>query len=218
MKRFIVIFILCLGFGTLMAQESAVTLKNAGIDALKVKNYAKALMNFEKANAALGTGDPDYAMIYNCAICAIQIKDYEKAIKYFDQTIAGNYKPEDSYYNKAVVRNMQKKDDEYVKALNEGIAKFPENPKFKMALSKYYIMEGSVQYNNGAKLLKSAIDKLKSKKYKDAKDPAYLADIEKVKKEFSDALPSLDKALELNPADATAKTIKANCEQQLKVL
>jgi len=59
---------------------------------------------------------------------------------------------------------------------------------------------------------------VKAKKYKDTKDPAYLADIEKVKKEFSDAIPSLEKAIQLNPADANAKTIKANCEKQLKTL
>ena len=162
MKKVIFIFVLCLGFGTLMAQDVA-ALKNAGNDALKVKDFAKALENYEKVMAATGTGAPDYAMIFNCAVCAIQIKNYDKAIKYFDQTIAGNYKLEDSFYNKAMVWKLQKKDDEYVKVLNEGIAKFPESLKFKTELSKYYLMEGSVQYNNGAKLLKSAIDKLKLK-------------------------------------------------------
>lgn len=217
MKRVIFIFILCLSFGTLMAQDAA-TFKNAGNEALKVKDFAKAIENYEKAIAVWGTATPDYAMIYNTAVCAIQIKDYEKAVKYFDMAIAGNYKPEDSYFNKAIVRKMQKKNDEYVKVMNEGIAKFPENPKFKTELAKYYVIEGSLQYNNGATLLKSAIDKVKAKKYKDAKDPAYLADIEKVKKEFSDAIPSLEKAIQLNPADTNAKTIKANCEKQLKTL
>lgn len=217
MKRVIFIFVLCLSFGTLMAQDAA-TFKNAGNEALKVKDFAKAIENYEKAIAVWGTATPDYAMIYNTAVCAIQIKDYEKAVKYFDMAIAGNYKPEDSYFNKAIVRKMQKKNDEYVKVMNEGIAKFPENPKFKMELAKYYVIEGSLQYNNGATLLKSAIDKVKAKKYKDAKDPAYLADIEKVKKEFSDAIPSLEKAIQLNPADTNAKTIKANCEKQLKTL
>ena len=217
MKKVIFIFALCLSFGTLMAQDAA-TFKNAGNDALKVKDFAKALENYEKVMAATGTGAPDYAMIYNSAVCAIQIKNYEKAVKYFDQTIAGNYKPEDSFFNKAIVLKLQKKNGEYIKVINEGIAKFPENTKFKADLAKYYLMEGSLQYNNGATLLKSAIDKIKSKKYKDAKDPAYLTDIEKVKKEFSDAIPSLDKAIELNPSDATAKTIKINCEKQLKTL
>ncbi|HZK97424.1 MAG TPA: tetratricopeptide repeat protein [Prolixibacteraceae bacterium] len=217
MKNVIFIFILCLSFGTLMAQDAA-TFKNAGNAAIKAKDYAKAVANYEKAIAVWGTAAPDYPMIYNTAVCAIQIKDYEKAVKYFDMAIAGNYNPEDSFFNKAMVLKLQKKNEEYVKVMNEGITKFPENTKFKSDLAKYYLRAGSVQYNNGAKLLKSAIDKLKSKKYKDTNDPAYLADIENAKKEFSDAIPSLDKAIELNPADATAKTIKSNCEKQLNTL
>jgi tetratricopeptide (TPR) repeat protein len=217
MKKMIFVFVLCFSFANLIAQDAA-TFKNAGNDALKVKDFAKAIENYEKAIAVWGTATPDYAMIYNTAVCAIQIKDYAKAAKYFDQTIAGNYKPEDSLFNKAMVLKLQKKNEEYVKVLNEGIVKYPENTKFKAELSKYYVIEGSVQYNGGATLLKSAIDKIKSKKYKDTKDPAYLADIEKVKKEFSDAIPLLEKALELNPADANAKTMKANCEKQLKTL
>ena len=217
MKKMIFIFALCLSFGTLMAQDAA-TFKNAGNEALKAKDYAKALENYEKVMAAIGTGEQDYAMIYNSAVCAIQIKNYEKATKYFDQAIAGNYKLEDSFFNKAMVFKLQKKNEEYIKVMNEGIAKFPESAKFKTDLAKYYLMEGSLQYNNGATLLKSAIDKLKSKKYVDTKDPGYLADIEKVKKEFSDAIPLLDKALELNPDAVNAKTIKANCEKQLKTL
>jgi len=215
MKKLIFVFVLCLSIGSLVAQE-AVKFKAAGNDAIKAKDYAKAIENYEKAIAVWGTQPQDFAMIYNCAVCAIQIKDYAKAIKYFDQTIAGNYKPDDSYFNKAMVLKLQKNNKEYLTVINQGITKFPENPKFKTELAKYYVTEGSIQYNNGAILLKNAIDKVKTKKYKDTKDPAYLADIEKVKKEFSDAIPSLDKALELNPADATAKTLKTNCEKQLK--
>ena len=44
------------------------------------------------------------------------------------------------------------------------------------------------------------------------------AEIAKAKKEFSDAIPSLDKAIELNPADEKAKEIKAACEKQVKAL
>lgn len=217
MKKLIFIFVLCLSFGTLIAQET-VTLKNAGNDALKAKDYAKALENYEKAIGAWGTDSMDYAMVYNTAYCAVQLKDYEKANKYFDQSIAGNYKPEESYFYKVMILKMQKNNDEYLKALNEGVVKFPESEKFKTELSKYYLIEGNTHYNNGATILKGAIAKITSKKYKDTNDPAYKAEIEKVKKEFSDAIPSLDKALELNPADANAKAIKAACEKQLKTL
>lgn len=217
MKKLIFVFILCLCIGSLVAQEAA-KFKSAGNEAIKVKDFAKAIENYEKAIAVWGTAPQDFAMIYNCAVCAIQIKDYAKAIKYFDQTIAGNYKPDDSYLNKAMILKVQKNNKEYLTVINEGIAKFPDNPKFKLELSKYYVADGIGHYNSGVKMLNSASDKIKSKKYKDAKDPAYLADVEKVKKEFSDAIPSLDKALELNAADATAKTMKANCEKQLKEL
>jgi tetratricopeptide (TPR) repeat protein len=157
-------------------------------------------------------------MIYNCAVCAIQIKDYARAVKYFDRAIAGNYMPDDSFFNKAMALKLQKNDKEYIRVINDGIAKFPDNPKFKLELSKYYVSEGIGSYNRGAALLKGAVDKLNAKKYKDTKDPAYLVEIEKVKKEFSDAIPSLDKALELNAAAANAKSIKATCEKQLKTL
>lgn len=213
----IFIFVLCISFGTLIAQEAA-KFKIAGNEAIKAKDYAKAVENYEKAIAVWGTEPQDFAMIYNCAVCAIQIKDYGKAIKYFDQTIVGNYKPDDSYLNKAMILKVQKNNKEYLTVINEGIAKFPENPKFKVELSKYYVAEGSVRYNNGAALLKGAVDKLTAKKYADTKDPAYKADIEKAKKEFSEAIPSLDKALELNSVDANAKSLKLNCEKQLKVL
>lgn len=211
------ILFLCLGFGTLFAQES-VKLQNAGNDALRAKDYAKAIENYEKAMAVWGTAPPDFAMIYNCAICAFQIKDYEKAIKYFDQSIVNNYKPEDAYFNKAIVYKVLKNNDEYLKALNEGFAKFPENAKFKSEISRNNFAEGVNHYNKGNTLLKGAIDKITAKKYKDAKDPGYIAEIEKAKKEFSDAIPSLDKAIELDPANEKAKEIKTACEKQVSAL
>src|SRR5665647_986113 len=75
MKRIAFILLLCLSIGTLHAQESA-KLYNAGNDALKAKDYAKALENYEKAVAVWGTAPQDFGMLYNCGICAIQIKDY----------------------------------------------------------------------------------------------------------------------------------------------
>ena len=53
MKRMAFVLMLCLGFGTLFAQEN-IKLQNAGNDALKAKDYAKALENYEKAMAVWG--------------------------------------------------------------------------------------------------------------------------------------------------------------------
>lgn len=213
----IFVFVLCLSFGMISAQES-IAFKNAGNAAIAAKDYAKAFENFEKALAVWGTAAPDFVMIYNSAFCAFQIKNFEKAIKYYDQSIAGNYKSEDALYNKALVYKAQKNNEEYFKMLKDGIAKFPDNTKFKVELGRYYSTEGKTFYNKGAMFLKNAIDKVNSKKFKDINDPAYKAEIEKAKKEFRSAIPSFTKALELNPADANAKSIKEYCENQLKTL
>ena len=50
MKRIALLLCLSLGFVSLFAQES-VKLQNAGNDALKAKDYAKALESYEKAMA-----------------------------------------------------------------------------------------------------------------------------------------------------------------------
>ncbi len=217
MKKLAFILLVCLSVGTLFAQESA-KLYNAGNDAIKAKNYAKALENYEKAAAVWGTAPADYGMFYNCAICAFQIKEYDKAIKYFDLCYTNNYKPEDALYNKAIVNKIKKNNDEYLKAINEGFAKFPENAKFKGDVSKLNFVEGVGHYNGGNSILKAAIEKINSKKFKDAKDPGYVAEIEKAKKEFTDAITSFTKASELNPADTKSAELKAACEKQVKAL
>ena len=50
MKKIVLILFVCLGFGSLSAQES-IKLQNAGNDALNAKDYATALSNYEKAMA-----------------------------------------------------------------------------------------------------------------------------------------------------------------------
>lgn len=217
MKKITLVLFFCLGFVSLFAQES-IKLQNAGNDALKAKDYAKAIENYEKAMAVWGTAPQDSVMFFNCAICAFQVKDYDRAIKYFDLAATHNYKAADALFNKAIVYKIQKNNDAYLAAINEGAAKFPENAKFKGELSKNFFLEAVGHYNGGNAILKGAVDKINAKKFKDANDPGYKAEIEKAKKEFSAAIPLLDKAIELNPADEKAKEIKAACEKQVKAL
>lgn len=211
------LLLLCLSMTTLFAQES-IKLQNAGNDAMKAKDYAKALENYEKAMSVWGTAPQDYAMYYNSAFCAFQSKDFDKAIKYFDVCAANNYKPEDALFNKSIIYKIQKNNDAYLKVINEGVTKFPESAKFKGELSKNFLVEGIGRYNKGNTILKGAVDKINAKKYKDANDPGYKAEIASAKKEFADAIPSLTKAIELNPADEKAKELKAACEKQVKAL
>lgn len=217
MKKVALVLLVSFCFGTLFAQES-VKLQNAGNDALNAKDYATALSNYEKAMAVWGTAPVDSVMFYNCGYCAIQVKDYDKAIKYYNLAAAHNYKAADASFKVAVLYKFQKNNEAYLKAINEGVAKYPDNANFKGELSKNFLLEGVGHYNAGNGLLKAAIDRVNAKKYKDANDPGYKAEIAKAKQEFSDAIPSFDKAIELNPADTKAKELKAACEKQIKAL
>ena len=217
MKKVALVLFLCFGLVTLFAQES-VKLQNAGNDAINTKDYAKALENYEKAMEVWGNAPKDSVMFYNCAICAIQVKDYDKAIKYYALAAEHNYKAPDALFKIAMIYKFQKKNDEYLKAINEGIAKYPDNANFKGEIAKNFMLEGVAHYNAGNGLLKGAIDKINAKKFKDANDPGYKAEIAKAKKEFGDAIPSFDKALEINPADEQTKNLKAACEKQVKAL
>lgn len=66
---------------SVFAQES-VELKNAGNEALRTKDYAKALESFEKAITVWGDQPTDFAMIYNAGVCAYQLKSFDKAITF----------------------------------------------------------------------------------------------------------------------------------------
>jgi tetratricopeptide (TPR) repeat protein len=216
MKKTMMIFALCLSFGTIFAQ-SAVDLKNAGNAALEAKDYKKALENYDKALAAWGNEPQNNVMINNAGACAYKLKEYQKAIKYFDLLIAGNAQTEATYVYKANSYKMLKNDDECVKAFNEGLAKFPESIQLKDGLFKYYRSEGKNHYIAGTKIYKAVTDKVNAQKLKPT-DPAYLTEAAKAKKEFTTAVTLIDKALAVNPADADAKTVKAACEQNLKAL
>lgn len=217
MKKIVLILFVCLGFGSLSAQES-IKLQNAGNDALNAKDYATALSNYEKAMAVWGTAPQDSVMFYNCGYCAIQVKDLDKAIKYYNLAAAHNYKAAEATFKVSQIYKFQKNNEAYLKTVNEGFAKYPDHAGFKGEVAKNFLLEGVAHYNTGNGLLKGAVDKINAKKFKDANDPGYKAEIAKAKKEFGDAIPFFDKATATNPADTKAGELKAACEKQIKAL
>lgn len=217
MKKIALVLFLCLSFGALSAQES-IKLQNAGNDALNAKDFATALSNYEKAMAVWGTAPVDSVMFYNCGYCAIQVKDLDKAIKYYNLAVTHNYKPAEASFKVAQIYKFQKNNEAYLKAINEGFAKYPDNASFKGEIAKNFLLDGVAHYNAGNGLLKAAVDKINTKKFKDANDPGYKAEIAKAKKEFGDAIPFFDKATATNPTDPKAAELKAACEKQIKAL
>jgi len=217
MKKFFLVIALCFGIMAGYAQEekSAAEITNEGNDALRVKDFTKALNLYEQAISKMSEAPQDTAMYYHMAYSAYQIKSFDKAIKYFDESIKLDYKKETAFLYKANSYKMMKDEDGYVKTLEEALTDSPDNAKVKSMLAIVYLKQANVFYTNGAKILKDAAADVTASKYKTT-DPQYKDAEGKAKEEFKKALPVVDKALSFDPENATAKQLKAACEQTIK--
>lgn len=217
MKKFFLVIALSFGIMAGYAQEekSAAEITNEGNEALRAKDYVKALQLYEQAKSKMSEAPQDTAMYYHMAYCAYQTKSYDKAITYFDESIKLDYKKETAVLYKANSYKALKKDDEYVKTLEEALAMSPDDAKIKGMLATVYLKSANVFYTNGAKILKAAAADVAASKYKTT-DPQYKDADAKAKEEFKKALPIVDKALGYDPENATAKQLKAACDQMLK--
>jgi len=217
MKRFFLAIVLCFGVAVGFAQEekTAIDLKNEGNEALRTKDYPKALSLYEQALSKWGTDPKDTAMVYNMAVCAYQTKSFDKAIKLLDESLALNYKKPVAILYKANIYKAQKKDAEYLKTLEEALVISPDDDKVKGMLATVYAKEANVFYTAGATILKNAAADVAAAKYKTT-DPQYKEADGKAKEEFKKALPIIEKALGYDPNNATAKQLKAACEQMMK--
>ncbi|MCT4614997.1 MAG: hypothetical protein N4A49_09010 [Marinifilaceae bacterium] len=148
MKKFLFVFAVCL-FSISTFAQSAAELKNAANESLRSKDYAGALVNFEKFFAADDTFE-DNASVYNAGYAALKSKKYGKALKYFDKTINANYKLAKSYRFKAYSFQKMKKFDEMIAVLNTGIEACKANNKNR----KLVAMLGKHYFKQGVKALK----------------------------------------------------------------
>ncbi len=217
MKRFFLAIVFCFGIVVGFAQDEkgAVDFKNEGNEALRAKDYPKALQLYEQALSKWADTPKDTAMVYNMAVCAYQTKSFDKAIKLLDESILLNYKKETALLYKANVYKMMKNDVEYVKTLEVALANSPNDAKIKGMLTTVYLKEANIFYTAGATILKNAAADVAAAKYKTTDEPYKVAS-EKAKDEFKKALPLVEKALAIDPANATGKQLKAACDQNIK--
>ncbi len=206
MKRTVLAFVLIISVTALFAQDkSARDYKIEAAEAYKAKDYQTGLTSFEKAIQLYeADGKIDTTLYYNAAICAVKVKDYQKAVTYFDRSIDLEYKYCKSKLYKA---SAQKGMDDYAAmeaTCTEGITSCPKYKKdFNDLLFQHYLSTGLEVFNNAAKMQADATPLAQS-------DPdAYKAEMEKVKAEFSNSLPMLEKAHAIDPADE-------NCKKALK--
>lgn len=201
MKKLFFVVMLCLGFSTVFSQETktANDFKLDGKEAIKLKDYKKALIAFESAiNICEKENTPDIPLYYNSAYCANKIKNYSKAAKYFDKSIQLNYKASKSYLYKAISYKKLKDNKNYELTLKDGVKAFPDDYKLKKQLFKFYLNNGLKYYNSGSEILQNAAPLAKSKPKK------YTQEQNKANVIFNKALPFIEKAYNIIPKNKQA--------------
>jgi len=196
--------------------QSAVQLKNEGNEALRNKDYKTALAKFE---AYLATGEEgvaeDLATVYNAGYSAYKAKAYDKSINYMQKAIDEKYSKAEKAYQYIAYCYKKKKDvANYEATLKTGLEAFPQSVKIKGKLVQHYLGEGNNHYSKAAKILQAAAAQVSAGKYT-TEDDAYKAELGKAKEEFKVALPFVEQALALDPANETAKTLKENIQKNL---
>ncbi|MCF8368859.1 MAG: hypothetical protein K9G76_07425 [Bacteroidales bacterium] len=206
MRNLLFIALFIFGITTLNAQDkTAKDYKIEAADAYKAKDYAKGLTSFEKAIELYeADGKTDTTLYYNAALCAMKIKDYQKSVVLFDQSIGFDYKPcKAKLYKVSALKNLEDYDN-MEKLAVEGVETCSKyKSKFNEVLFSHYLKQGLEIFNAAAKM-QADVTPLAST---DAEK--YKAEMEKVKAEFNNSLPLLEKAHEIDPADE-------NCTKALK--
>ena len=217
MKKLLIVFTLILGVFAAIAQDekTAVDFKNEGNDALRDRDFKTALELFEKAIAEWDQEEADYAMIYNAGFCAYQVKQFEKAIGFFNDAISHDYRVANAYLYVANSYRQLGNDAEYEATLLKGLEAEPEDDKMKEMLATFYLREGNKFYRAGAKILQDAAADISAGKYT-TNDDQYKEAEANAAVEFKKALPYFEKALELNPDNATGKQLYDACKQMIK--
>lgn len=243
MKRLVLLVAFCLCVGNAFAQDVD-KLRDEGDAALKAKNYTEAVAKYSeylKLNEY-----KDTVRIYNCGFSANQAKQYEEAAKFFDMAVKYKYNLDDSYVGEAMAYRNLGKTEEFLTTVDEGLKELPGNANLEKLLYSYCIKQGQAAQKGGdldkaATFYKKVLD-VSNKKYQEGAlyslgamyynqgatklveiNPLATSDPDKYKTEktkadaqLKSAKEYLDKALELNAANANAKKLSDAIAASLK--
>jgi tetratricopeptide (TPR) repeat protein len=146
--------------------------------------------------------------------CAYSSKNYEKALTYFDKSLAENHMKVNSLLFKSDALKALKKNEESLKALETAMSIAPNDPKVKSKLASYYVKEANVFYSKGSDMMTKVNGQITAGKLKTVEEQK--AAEKPAIEEFKKAMPLIDKALGYDANNATAKQLKAACEQAIK--
>jgi tetratricopeptide (TPR) repeat protein len=203
MKKFFLLTTIFFGGLVLLnAQEkSAKDYKIEAADAYKAKDFKKGLSSFEKAIALYeADGKTDTTLYFNAGICAMKIEDYQKSVTFFDRSVSLDYKSCKSLLYKATALKKLERYAEMEEVCNIGLKDCKEDSNdFNDLLFQYYLASGLDIFNAAAKKQAeiTPLAKTDAEKYK--------AEMEKVKADFTNSLPMLEKANKIYPTNEDCK-------------
>lgn len=182
-------------------KEDVTTLKSQANEFIKVQDYKSALPLFTKIiDLQEANGITDTAYYFKAAVSAQKSGDNELVAKYFGKCVELNLKKETAYQYMGVALQNSEKFDELKTAMQAGLQEYPNNVTIKKLLAVAYVQDGKAEYEEAAAMIKAA-EPLKSDVEK------YNAEIVKAKDVMKEALPEMEKAYELDPANTAAKQV-----------
>src|SRR5690554_160815 len=201
MKIFVAVGMLLFSVGAFAQEETSyIEFKNQGNEALKAKDYQKALELYESSYKLWPEDEPmDDAMVFNMATSARRANNDEKAYEYYTKSAELNYKADfDAFYIAFALENMGKEEEMeqvLIKALeehkNSGVI-----GHIKKKLTTYYLKKNAEHYNNTNQIISSAA----------SADPSQYAEItEKANEAYSEAKPWFEKVLEIDASNQNAE-------------
>jgi tetratricopeptide (TPR) repeat protein len=201
-KVFLLLAVFIGGFMLANAQEkTAKDYKIEGVDAYKAKDYKKAFSSFDKAISLYeAEGKTDTSLYFNAGLCALLSDDFNKSIPFFDSSVKFNYKTCKALLYKATALKKLERYSDMEEVCTSSVANCTENASdFNDLLFQYYLASGLDIFNAAAKKQAEVTPLAKTDAEK------YLAEMEKVKAEFTNSLPMLEKANKINPANDDCK-------------
>ena len=184
---------------------------NRGISFNSLKEYEKAINDYNKAIEL----NPSYALAYNNrGVSFYNLKKYGKAIISYSRAIKLDPDYSSPYYNKGLVYKTFKKYEKAIKNYNKAIELNPNNSSYYNsrgnALNNSGKYEEAIEDYNRAIALNSNYDY-----YYYNKALAYYHYQKKNNntKNFNEIIKNLNKALELNPNNNSAKKLKKNVSE-----
>ncbi len=201
MKIFVAVGMMLFSIGAFAQEETSyIELKNQGNEALKAKDYQKALELYESSYKLWPEAEPmDDAMVFNMATSARRANNDEKAYEYYTKSIELGYKADfAAFYTASALENMGKEEEMekvLIKALDEHKSSGVLG-HIKKKLTTYYLKRGAEYYNNANQIISSAA----------SADPSQYAEItEKANEAFSEAKPWFEKVLEIDASNQNAE-------------